>query len=209
MTSTEEVEEQEEATRQSVLARLRANKPLRIALFLSAIGALWLYAHMSGMTEGVTPLSIRDKLRAAGWIGMAGYIASFSLGNIVQIPGLIFLLGGLLTYGPVQGGALALIASLAAITTSFVVARTVGGQVDIPEHRPRVRKVLQQLDDKPLRTMVVLRILFWTSPPLNYILAFSPVRYRQYITAAAIGMVPPIIGLALLTDQIMKWRGWT
>lgn len=190
------------------MATEAGRKLLRLGVFLMLVSMLWLVGHLSGATAGITPTTIREGLLAAGGAGVVAYVISFCIGNLIQIPGMVFLLGGLLTYGPVQGSAIALLGALAAISSSFIFARTVGGQIEIPESKPRIRRVLSQLEDKPLRTMIVLRVLFWTSPPLNYALALSSVRYPHYILAAAIGMIPPILLLAALTNQIMIWRGW-
>jgi uncharacterized membrane protein YdjX (TVP38/TMEM64 family) len=184
-------------------------KLLRLGLLFSIIATIWLVGHLSGATAGITPITLRASLLSAGALGIVAYVVSFALGNLIQVPGLIFLMGGLLTYGPVEGSAVALLGSLTAISTSFIFARAVGGQLEVPDNKPRIKRILSRLDTSPVRTMIVLRLILWTSPPLNYALALSSVRYPQYILAAAIGMVPPIIMLATLTDQIMHLKGWT
>jgi uncharacterized membrane protein YdjX (TVP38/TMEM64 family) len=183
-------------------------KLIRLGVFFLLVGVIWLAGHLSGATDGITPVTLRDGLLSAGAAGVVAYVVSFALGNLIQLPGMIFLLGGLLTYGPVQGSAVALVGALAAISASFLFARAVGGQVEVPQNRPRIKRVLSHLEDRPVRTMILLRLFLWTSPPLNYALALSTVRYPQYILAAAIGMVPPIVFLAALTEQIMRWKCW-
>jgi uncharacterized membrane protein YdjX (TVP38/TMEM64 family) len=183
-------------------------KLIRLGIFFALVGVIWLVGHLSGATDGITPVTLRDGLLGAGAAGMLAYVVSFALGNLIQLPGSIFLLGALLTYGPLQGSAVALVGALVAMSASFLFARAVGGQVEVPASRPRVKRVMSHLEDRPVRTMILLRLFLWTSPPLNYALALSTVRYPQYILAAAIGMVPPIVLLAALTEQIMRWKGW-
>jgi uncharacterized membrane protein YdjX (TVP38/TMEM64 family) len=42
------------------------------------------------------------------------------------------------------------------------------------------------------------------APPLNYALALSNVRFRSYLLGTALGLLAPITGLVLLSDQLLR-----
>ena len=46
--------------------------------------------------------------------------------------------------------------------------------------------------------MIVIRLFLWAIPPVNYTLAMSGVRFRDYMLAAIIGMTPPFIVISVL-----------
>jgi uncharacterized membrane protein YdjX (TVP38/TMEM64 family) len=41
-------------------------------------------------------------------------------------------------------------------------------------------------------------------PQLNYALALSSVRFRTYLLGTALGLLAPITGLVLLSDQFLR-----
>ncbi len=69
--------------------------------------------------------------------------------------------------------------------------------------RPIFRRILDRLVTQPIRTVALLRLIFWMAPPLNYALAMSNVRYRDYLVGSAIGLTVPIAGVSLFFDWLL------
>jgi len=61
---------------------------------------------------------------------------------------------------------------------------------------------LSQLDAHPIRNIVLLRMLFQTVPPLNYALAMSGVRYRNYLIGTLFGLPLPIMAYCVFVDYL-------
>jgi uncharacterized membrane protein YdjX (TVP38/TMEM64 family) len=59
------------------------------------------------------------------------------------------------------------------------------------------------LDDHPIRTVFLLRLVFWMSPPLNYGLAMTEIRLRDYLVGSGAGLVAPIAGLCVAFHYIL------
>jgi uncharacterized membrane protein YdjX (TVP38/TMEM64 family) len=117
------------------------------------------------------------------------------------VPGLVFVAAGVLAYGPRVGGLVSYGAALVSISVSFGVVRALGGRA-LGDTR-----VMQKLDLRPVRTIAALRLFLVLSPPLNYALALSRVRFRDYLLGSALGLAPPTALAAIFFDRVLAWLG--
>src|SRR5215813_1494503 len=181
----------------SWLARLRLIAALALALLLLGIGrALDLQQHL-------TVESLRATIASAGTAGVVLYVIAFCLGELLHVPGLVFVAAGVLAYGPVLGGPLAFLGAVAAVSVSFWVVRAIGGR-PLGELRIRwVRRALARLDARPIATIALLRLVLILSPPLNYALALSQVSFAHYFLGSVLGLVAPIALAVTLFDYLM------
>ena len=87
------------------------------------------------------------------------YVIAFCVGELLHVPGLVFVAAGVLAYGPALGGPLAFLGAVAAVSVSFWIVRAVGGR-PLGELRTRwVRRALAQLDARPIATIAILRLV--------------------------------------------------
>ncbi len=179
----------------------------KLLLFVVVIGGLWLVADAYGLREALSPDGIRELAVGAGCMGVLAYLGAFSLGSLIQVPGAAFLVGARVAYGPGMGFLWAYLGALAAITLSFVVVRAVGGKALDEIRWEPMRRVLAKLDERPVRTVVALRTFLMLSPPLNYALAMSRVRFRDYFVGSAIGLAAPVAIWVFLSDVVLSWFG--
>jgi uncharacterized membrane protein YdjX (TVP38/TMEM64 family) len=192
------------------VAEVTQNKPrqhIRLALLISILVALFLVGRYTGVAENVDAESIRELIRSAGVWGWALYIATFAGGEFIHIPGMVFVLAGILMYGQVVGFGLAWMASVVSVCFSFVVVRRLGGTPLANVEKPWVKRILGRLNAQPIRTVVVLRLVLWLAPPLNYALALTNVRFRDYLIGSALGLIAPVAGVAILFDWLFNSSG--
>src|SRR5262245_7451035 len=163
------------------LPRLRLMAALALALLLFGIGrALDLQQHL-------TVESLRATIAAVGAAGPVLYVVAFCLGELLHVPGLVFVAAAVLAFGPALGGPLAFLGAVASVSVSFWVVRAIGGR-PLGELRTRwVRRALAQLDARPITTIALLRLVLILAPPLNYALALSQVSFAQYFLGSVLG----------------------
>ena len=159
-------------------------------------------ASTAGLRDYLTPDQLRALLLGAGVCGVFTFLAAFAAGNLVQVPGWLFVTAGVVAWGAVAGGALALVGAILAVTLAFLVVRTVGGKPPEGKRRPLLERLLGGLERRPVRTIVILRAVFWMAPPLNYALALSRVKFRDYIVGSALGLAAPIAVMAAFVEVI-------
>lgn len=172
----------------------------RILALAAVAGAIFLAAHASGLDRSLTPEHLRALLAGAGMFGVLVFVVVFSVGLLAQLPGLLFIAVAVLAYGRTMGALVALGGAAVAISVSFFVVRRFGGSALAEIESPWLRRVLAELDTRPLRSVIVLRAIFGVAPFLNYALALSSLGFRDYIIGSIIGMAAPITIAAVLLD---------
>ena len=174
-----------------------------VALVLLIVGLIVL-GKVTGITAYLSTERIRSTVQAAGWWGALLFIALFCLGELVHVPGWVFMAAGTIAYGLVGGFLLGFVGALCSCSVSFFIVRGVGGKPLGAIRWRFMRKILAQLDTHPLRTVIILRLIFWLGPQLNYALALSNVRFGDYLVGSALGLVLPLAGMVLVLDRIFN-----
>src|SRR5690606_23048875 len=151
-----------------------------LALVVLIVGSVIL-AKVTGVTDELTPERIRGFMEGAGALGFLLFLGIFAVGELVHVPGVFFVAAAILAYGRGLGGVAAYAGAVLSVAVSFVVVRGVGGQVLAEVRRPWVQKILAGLERNPIRVVAILRLILWMAPPLNYALAMSGVRFRDYV----------------------------
>jgi uncharacterized membrane protein YdjX (TVP38/TMEM64 family) len=181
--------------------RRRQNQLRLIALALVAI-ALFAAGHASGFSSRATEARALI-LRSGGW-GVLLYAALFALGVLIHIPGMAFVATGVILWGRVQGGVYAYAGALAATLVSFVLVRAIGGQPLAELRGPRIRAILDRLKSRPILAVAAVRALTMTLPAANYTLALSSVSLPAYLVGSALGLIPSVAVVTVLSGVLFK-----
>ena len=159
---------------------------------------------MSGMRDHLNLAFLRGMILRHQLGGLLLFVLLFALGNLVQIPGWIFLAAAVLTLGRVWGGAVTYLAAMVSCALTFVAIRALGGDaLRLIDNRVAL-KILRQLDEHPVKSVALLRVLFQTMPAMNYALAMSGIRFRQYMLGTAVGLPLPIALYCIFFDVMAK-----
>jgi hypothetical protein len=174
---------------------------LAVALFL---GVLFAGFELSGLRDHFSLPFLRDQFppqQAQRTADLRGAVRS---GNLIQIPGWIFLAAAVLALGRIWGGAVTYLAACLSCALTFLSIRLLGGDALRQLNSRIATRLLAQLDARPIRSMVFLRVLFQTVPALNYALALSGVRFREYMIATLLGLPLPIALYCLFFDFLAQ-----
>ena len=178
---------------------LRYKRLLGVGLFL---GVLLTVFEVSGLRDHFNLEFMRQVILQHQIGGLMLFILLFSLGNLVQIPGWVFLAAAVLTLGRVGGGAVTYIAAVTSCAFTFVTIRALGGDaLRLLKNRVAVR-ILSELDAHPVTSVALLRILFQTVPALNYALAMSGIKFRTYLIGTLVGLPVPIALYCIFFDIV-------
>mgnify|MGYP006172012241 CR=1 FL=1 len=167
----------------------------------------FLFFEVSGLRQGFNLENLRATLSESIISGAVLFILLFCAGNLIQIPGWIFLAAAVLTLDKLWGGVLTYVAAVTSCTVTYWLIKTLGGDALRQLESPIAKRIFSHLDEHPLRSQIVLRTIFQTVPALNYSLALSRVRPREYFLALLLGLPLPIIlycvGFEFLIDYFM------
>ena len=173
---------------------------LRLGLVVLLIGGIYVVGKTTGYLDNIDVTTIQKAVQAAGAWGFVAYVALFAVGVLCQVPGMLFVATGMLVYGKLLGYAACLTGAIVAVCASFIMVRAVGGTAFDAIERPFVKKILARLEDKPIRTLIVLRLIVFIAPPVNYALALSTIKFRDYAIGSALGLITPMAFVAVMFD---------
>jgi len=135
-------------------------------------------------------------------VGLLLFTLLFALGNLIQIPGWVFLAAAVLALGRLYGGIATYVAACVSCIFTFITIRYLGGNALRELDNRLAQRLLNGLDRRPLASIIVLRMLFQTVPALNYALALSGVRFRTYLLGTLLGLPLPIALYCVFFDYL-------
>ncbi len=179
----------------------------RLVLVLVFLATLTIAVEASGIREQFGLVYVREQFDSHPLTGALTFILLFSLGNLIQIPGWIFLAAAVLSLGEIRGAAVTYVAACISCVVTYFVIRLLGGDALRALEGRLARRLLAQLDARPVWSQFCLRTLFQTAPALNYALALSGVRLRHYVLALLLGLPLPIILYTVFFDYLAAMFG--
>jgi uncharacterized membrane protein YdjX (TVP38/TMEM64 family) len=165
---------------------------VRLAIFGLLLLALIILPYATGIGSQLSSTKIRELAQQSGPTGVLLFIGAFAAGELLHVPGMVFIAAGAMVWGRLEGAIFSYLAALVSVSISFAVARLVGGQPFATLRHPRLRALMGHLDRRPITTIATLRLVLWVAPPLNYALALSQVRFADYFVGSALGLVLPV-----------------
>lgn len=183
----------------------RLTKILRLLVLAVLIVGLFALGTHPGVQWYFDLERLRGITSEAGFLGMVTFVGLTTAGYLMQLPGIIFVVAALLGWGTLVGSIMSFVGLTAATSASFWMIRSVGGSPVSDIENGWVRKMLTQLDDHPVRTVTVLRVVFFVNPLINAPLVLTDLRYRDYLLGSMIGFVIPLTVIALGTDTVMTY----
>lgn len=172
-----------------------------VVLFLSLLFAIF---ELAGLRDHFSLGYLRQIILDNKISGLFIFILVFALGNLIQIPGWVFLAAAVLELGRTWGGVATYIAASISCVVSFLTIRFVGGNALRQLNNRIAVRILRQLDANPIMSILLSRVLFQTLPALNYALAMSGVRFRHYLIGTLLGLPLPIALYCLFFDYLIK-----
>ena len=180
----------------------RMQKYQRLILVAVFLVLLFVIFELSGLRGQFTLKYLQQVILDNKASGLLIFVLVFSLGNLVQIPGWVFLAAAVLTLGKTMGGVATYVAACVSCVVTFLAIRFLGGSALRQLDNKFARRLLEHFDVHPIRSILILRILFQTVPALNYTLALSGARFRDYLIGTLLGLPVPIALYCLFFDYL-------
>ncbi|MEK1904717.1 MAG: VTT domain-containing protein [Pseudomonas sp.] len=175
---------------------------LRLVLVLLFLGLLFAIFQLSGLREHFNLPFLQQLLVENRASGLLLFTLLFALGNLIQLPGWIFLAAAVLVFGRTWGGMVTYLAACLSCSGVFLLIRALGGDALRQLDNHLARRILAHLDAHPVASIALLRLLFQTLPALNYALALSGVKLRHYLLGTLLGLPLPIALYCLFFDYL-------
>src|SRR6202049_5370012 len=123
---------------------------IRLLVCCVCLAVLLTVFEVSGLRDHFNLTFMRQVILQHQIGGLMLFLLLFSLGNLIQIPGWVFLAAAVLTLGRVGGGVVTYVAAVTSCAFTFVTIRALGGDaLRLLKNRVAVR-ILRELDAHPL-----------------------------------------------------------
>jgi uncharacterized membrane protein YdjX (TVP38/TMEM64 family) len=178
--------------------------PLKIALaaVLASVVA-WIYA--SGAYEEFDPATMRVWFQGAGAWGGVLFIAAYSCLQPFGVNGLVFLLSAPLIWSPTDAFLLNWAGTVGTGIFSFSGARFVARDWVQQRLPKRVRRFDDRLRTHGFRTVFLLRLIFYTTPTVQWALGVSRVPLVPFFIGTVLGVAPFTLMTTLLGVRVAEW----
>jgi len=92
----------------------------RLLLLILMLLGLWLTAWATGVHRLFDGAAVRALVAEAGVWSLAVFVLAFSVGQLLRIPGPVFVATAILAYGRALGTVAAMVGALVSVTVSFI-----------------------------------------------------------------------------------------
>jgi uncharacterized membrane protein YdjX (TVP38/TMEM64 family) len=169
------------------------------------LAALLLHAWAAGWFSQLDGPSVEQRIRDAGAWGPVLYVVLFMLLEPFGVPGIVFVVPGGLVWSWPTLFVLSWVGATGAGVCGFTFARTIGR--DWVERRlsDRARAYDQALAENGLRTVIVIRLLFFIAPWAHWLLGLSRVRFRDFLLGTVLGLAPMMALFTWAGGNAVAW----
>ncbi len=175
---------------------------IAIAALLASLVA-WIYA--SGTYEQFDPATMRVWFQEAGPWGGVLFVAAYACLQPFGVNGLVFLLSAPLIWSPTEAFLLNWAGTVGTGLFSFFGARFVARdwiQQRLPQ---RVRRFDDRLSTRGFRTVFLLRLVFYTTPTVQWALGVSRVAFAPFLLGTVLGVAPFTLMTTLIGIRVAEW----
>lgn len=179
---------------------------LQFALFLAVIIAAFYFVDRYDVFGQENIVLWQDWIASLNWVAPIGFVAVYTIGTMLFLPGTIFTLLGGAAFGVFWGSVLGVFGATLGAVAAHWVARLVGKKVvdEFAKKRfSRITRYNDRIEANGFLTVLLLRLTpLIPYNGLNFALAYSPVKLKDYTIATAIGITPGVIAYVYLGEAI-------
>ena len=185
---------------------------IKIAAGILLAGTLiWVY-HRYDFSGYLNLNEMRALIDSFGHYGPLIFIGFCIVGIFLHMPGIILIALGGLIFGMVKGFIYGWLGVIIGLTGTFLCVRYIMRdffQKSLESRSHRLQTFDEHLAQHGFITVLLLRLVFFLSPPLNWVMGITRVRFRQYFAGSALGVIPGIAIACYFADSIAatKTRG--
>jgi uncharacterized membrane protein YdjX (TVP38/TMEM64 family) len=179
---------------------------LRLAMLGILIGfsAYVVTAHREWFDD---PKVLKGEVLSWGAWGPIIYMLLYAVGPSILVPGAVMTIVAGLAFGVWWGSIWSLIGADAGAIVAFGAGRFLGRGFIERTMGVRLRRILKRLESNGFYLTLYLRLVpVIPYNAFNLLAGASPIRFKDYLWASVIGMIPGTVLFALLGDSLWKPR---
>lgn len=189
-----------------IVDKLKAMRP-RTLLMIAALLALALVGSLLYRSGHLGSAQLSALLVGLGCWAIPAYMGIFAVGQVINVPAMVFIVLAPLVFGVTQGFMIAYVGAIVSASVTFCMVRRMRGESGDEAAASGVKwawmqRVLDGAQRRPILSVAFLRAIMGLSPPLNYALALSPLKARDHLLGTALGMLPFAATITFFGSQV-------
>lgn len=180
---------------------------IKIALLVGVAAAL-LVAYRAGVFGSVAdPATFARLLVEQGAWGYLAFVVAYAALQPFGVPGTVFIVVAPLIWPWHVAFALSMVGTMAASVIGFSFARFIARDWIARRLPARFERYSAGLERHGLRTVFVLRLIFWMPQVLHSFLGVSKVSGWNHFWGSLLGYVPPLFVVSYFGPQVIDIHG--
>lgn len=148
------------------------------------------FLHAQGFYQTVDAQRVQTWIQGAGAWGGVIFLAAYACLQPLGVRSIFFLLGAPLVWSPIQAAFLSWLGAIIASALAFGFSRLVAREWAQERVPARLRNLDERLAQRGFSTVLMLRLVFYTTPAVQLALGVSSVRLRPFVLGTAVGVLP-------------------
>ncbi len=166
--------------------RKGALKALLLAAFVVAAVVL---VRTTGARDYLTAETLGAALAAAGLWAPVVFIAVYTVGVCLFVPGSILTGLGAVIFGPYLGFVYVWIGAMLGAAVAFYIGRTLGREFAASLIGNRLRRYDDAIERNGFATVLYLRLIYFPYTPMNFGMGLTKVHFRDYLLGTGLGIL--------------------
>lgn len=165
---------------------------VKFALLLGLLaGAVYVF-YFTDTGRSVTPSAARDFIQAQGPVAARLlYVLLYIIGTVVLLPGTVLSFAGAVLFGPWEGTLYTWIGASIGAVLAFFLAKALGRDFVDRLLKGKFQAFDERIRDNGFIGLLVLRLIpLFPFNGINFGSGLTSIRFRDYLLATAIGIVP-------------------
>jgi uncharacterized membrane protein YdjX (TVP38/TMEM64 family) len=183
---------------------LAALRWLVLAVVLALLAAAWWGGVFALMAE---PRTFAQAVVDLGAWGYVAFVVAYTLLQPFGVPGTVFVVAAPLLWPWPTAFALSMVGTMAASVVGFSFARFLARDWVTARIPARFHRYDAALARHALRTVFVLRLIFWMPQALHGFLGVSRVSFRDHFWGSLLGYVPPLFVVSYFAAEVFDASG--
>ncbi len=143
----------------------------------------------TGLRDFLTLGRLSSLLEDVGWWAPLIFILIYAVGICLFVPGTLLTTLGAAIFGPYRGFVYVWIAAMLGATGAFLIGRYLGREFAASLIGGRLRKYDEAIERNGFATVLYLRLVYFPFTPLNFGMALTKVRFRDYLWGTGLGIL--------------------
>ncbi|ADH98006.1 TVP38/TMEM64 family protein [Salisediminibacterium selenitireducens] len=182
------------------------NRWLTIALVTAVIGGLLWF---SRSYLDVSPEEIRNWILGFGTLAPILFITLYALRPIILFPASVMSLAGGLAFGALWGTVIIVIGATLSAAIAYLIGGKLGSRLIKVKEGGKTATIQKQMAHNGFVYVLIFRFIpVINFDAISYIAATAGVKFRAFITATFIGIIPGTFAYAFLGSSFVTLNPW-